>query len=540
MKTKLIPFDIEKAKNGAKVVTRYGLPVKIVDYPIKNEDCPILGIVLIDGKEFLMLFAKTGNQYNDSESCYDLSIEEEVEEDDSDYDPYKATVESIADMVERYASAGSDLQDFYDNVKVQCKDAVEYERIWCKKQGEQKPSDNLEIIPDKWYTCIESWNTIDMKIGDWFEEDHYYLGSDILKYKGLLEKDEDFKDYFHPWNISDVKNGDVLMKGEVIFIFNKMLGEWIYCHSSISYKDSSSINLNNCGLINNEVYPATKEQRDFLFQKMKEAGYEWDEKKKELKKIENEEKKELKKIEPKFQKGDWVVFKQDGNAHQIIRVVENVTNHTYGYDTADDYYFNDTEESVRCWTIQEAKNGDVLRSTGLHNDCIFIFNGLDNWKFDADGDRAVATGYCCLDITADKMEFGIQGPDCIEVNTIKPATKEQRDFLFQKIKEAGYEWDSERKELKNIKYKDDMAEKEVKQKSSFNEFGFRRMTNQELSWWLRDHPEEHRECRFETASFECEIFTDYPYLDSAKDCEVPDKYYIRKNGREWQEPLVEI
>jgi hypothetical protein len=33
---------------------------------------------------------------------------------------------------------------------------------------------------------------------------------------------------------------------------------------------------------------------------------------------------------------------------------------------------------------------------------------------------------------------------------IKPATKEQRDFLFTKMKEAGYEWDSEKKELKKI------------------------------------------------------------------------------------------
>lgn len=80
MKTKLVPFDIEKAKNGAKVVTRDGLPVKIVDYPIKNEDCPILGLVLIDGKEFPLLFTETGNHYNNSESCYDLSIEEEEEE----------------------------------------------------------------------------------------------------------------------------------------------------------------------------------------------------------------------------------------------------------------------------------------------------------------------------------------------------------------------------------------------------------------------------------------------------------------------------
>ena len=33
-----------------------------------------------------------------------------------------------------------------------------------------------------------------------------------------------------------------------------------------------------------DVYPATKEQRDLLFTKMREAGYEWDAVMKELKK----------------------------------------------------------------------------------------------------------------------------------------------------------------------------------------------------------------------------------------------------------------
>jgi hypothetical protein len=36
-------------------------------------------------------------------------------------------------------------------------------------------------------------------------------------------------------------------------------------------------------------YPATKEQRDLLFSKMKEAGYEWDAEKRELKKIDARE-----------------------------------------------------------------------------------------------------------------------------------------------------------------------------------------------------------------------------------------------------------
>ena len=33
---------------------------------------------------------------------------------------------------------------------------------------------------------------------------------------------------------------------------------------------------------------------------------------------------------------------------------------------------------------------------------------------------------------------------------IKPATKEQRDLLFQKMEESGYQWDAEKYELKKI------------------------------------------------------------------------------------------
>jgi len=43
---------------------------------------------------------------------------------------------------------------------------------------------------------------------------------------------------------------------------------------------------------------------------------------------------------------------------------------------------------------------------------------------------------------------------------IHPATKEQRDLLFQKMKEAGYEWDAGKKELKKIKQKNVWSEED--------------------------------------------------------------------------------
>ena len=69
-----------------------------------------------------------------------------------------------------------------------------------------------------------------------------------------------------------------------------------HCYYNIMYPHFASDSEKGCLAPNDEdVKPATKEQRDLLFQKMKEAGYEWDADKKELKKIEQKlvEEKEL-------------------------------------------------------------------------------------------------------------------------------------------------------------------------------------------------------------------------------------------------------
>lgn len=56
------------------------------------------------------------------------------------YNPYKAVVESIAEMCKHYDKAShSGLRDFYDNVKVKCKDAQEYDSLY--PQSRWKPSD---------------------------------------------------------------------------------------------------------------------------------------------------------------------------------------------------------------------------------------------------------------------------------------------------------------------------------------------------------------------------------------------------------------
>ena len=92
--------------------------------------------------------------------------------------------------------------------------------------------------------------------------------------------------YFHLWNIHDAKDGDILQLGFVTAIFQKCIGNNCKCYCSVCEGEfeipSQDGDDNIYGCYN--AAPANKEQRDTLFAKMKEVGYEWDYKEKELKK----------------------------------------------------------------------------------------------------------------------------------------------------------------------------------------------------------------------------------------------------------------
>lgn len=66
----------------------------------------------------------------------------------------------------------------------------------------------------------------------------------------------------------------------------------------------------------------------------------------------------------------------------------------------------------------------------------------------------------------------------------------------------------------------------------------RRMTEQELAWWLRDCPEEHREYKFENSIINF-VKSTYEYQEKSANEEVEKFVLIRKNGGEWEEPLIE-
>ena len=63
----------------------------------------------------------------------------------------------------------------------------------------------------------------------------------------------------------------------------------------------------------------------------------------------------------------------------------------------------------------------------------------------------------------------------------------------------------------------------------------RRMTNKELSRWLREKPT--REYKYLTSNFIC---CDYDYRVENQDKEAHEDILIREDDGEWREPLVEV
>lgn len=149
-------------------------------------------------------------------------------------------------------------------------------------------------------------------------------------------------------------------------------------------------------------------------------------------------------IEPKskFKVWDWIVQNDNGTVSQITKTINGKDE--YGeyraYEHTNGYFAACFENEFHLWTIQDAKDGDVLATD---NGWTCIFKAFDGWVF---------SSYCFMDSQKWFCEFGSEAhtPDSKINGNIHPATKEQHELLFKKIKEAGYQWDSDNKELHKI------------------------------------------------------------------------------------------
>ena len=166
-------------------------------------------------------------------------------------------------------------------------------------------------------------------------------------------------------------------------------------------------------------------------------------------------KKADKKQSPKFKVGDWIINKQ-GSAFLIAYIDEENQRYVFeigGYSKEQMNYENIefANTHYHLWSISDAKDGDVL----AEESCIFIIQKL------GDNNTAAKT-YCTLYNDGDFDDGSIL---YFDIDSTKPATKEQCELLFRKMKEAGYEWDAGKKELKKLdnfaKFAVDCADKLV-------------------------------------------------------------------------------
>ena len=144
-----------------------------------------------------------------------------------------------------------------------------------------------------------------------------------------------------------------------------------------------------------------------------------------LEAINEEEVDNANKVEPKFNLYDWVVTDK-GDTVQIGAVNDG----HYTLFNGMDFNMSYADKCWHKWTIKDAKDGDVLYSHE-HN-LLWIYKDKDTYH--------VATN---LNYT---HNISIGGDIAIP-SDVCPATKEQRDLLFQKMKEEGYEWNKDKKKL---------------------------------------------------------------------------------------------
>ena len=112
--------------------------------------------------------------------------------------------------------------------------------------------------------------------------------------------------------------------------------------------------------------------------------------------------------------------------------------------------FND-KDKIHLWTLQDAKEGDVL--------AINWYEGYDYWekivifkKYHNEGATSPCVEGYGNTFKNRELVFNEEVPFFSKTWTscLEPATKDQRDFLFQKIKEAGYKWNADEKKLEKM------------------------------------------------------------------------------------------
>ena len=152
--------------------------------------------------------------------------------------------------------------------------------------------------------------------------------------------------------------------------------------------------------------------------------------------IGKDEQKPADKIEPKFKVGDWIITPKN----EVLQIT-SIEGTSYRFNNKSHYWeICCCDEQCRFWTIQDAKDGDVIHLGAV----TAIFK-----KYISQEKCICYCSFCKeegFEIPIENGEDNVYG--CYNAT---PATKEQRDSFMKVINDAGYEWDIEKKELNKKK-----------------------------------------------------------------------------------------
>lgn len=148
-------------------------------------------------------------------------------------------------------------------------------------------------------------------------------------------------------------------------------------------------------------------------------------------------------VQSNFKIGDWIVNNNGEPQFSQVTALSWPDSKIKGAEDNLESFINTVtlEKQYHLWTLQDAKEGDVLYCESGGIEYIVMSKGINEF-----GNIDSYFRYNSLD------GFAIDIPSVLsaEKDGITPATKEQRDLLFKELKEVGYEWDAERKKLKKI------------------------------------------------------------------------------------------
>ena len=268
------------------------------------------------------------------------------------------------------------------------------------------------------------------------ETNCYYL------VEGEAHNIKEYDRLHHNWTIADACPGDILVASDnSVFIFNGIKDNHALYYAAVTL--DGFVQISDGMHIWEDVqgcYPATNKQCRLLIELMNRIGYTWDETTKMPIKSSTDNRSACKAL---CNIGDWLAPKQH-HALKIIGITKDkyvISENSDGDEIESSEEIDYVDRNYHIWSIDDARNGDILASKNW----IFIFRKIEYTKPTKD-----VHSYCHYNVETDSFEEDHEFVTLPLGVKVQPATAEQYNKFFKKMKESGYEWDDSIKELNEL------------------------------------------------------------------------------------------